>query len=247
MGKLVPQDPEDEPASVLLEKIIKEKAQLIKDDKIKEQKDLPEITGDERPFRLPQGWVWTSLGNLSAKIHYGYTASANELIKKVRLLRITDIQNDSVNWETVPGCEIDEKRIVDYKLENGDILIARTGGTIGKSYLVTDIPPCSVFASYLIRLQRITGMYSQFIKIYLGSQLYWNQLYERSMGTGQPNVNGNALKNLIFPLPPFAEQNRIVAKVDELMVLCDDLKNRLNQAQTTQGQLADAIVEQAVA
>jgi type I restriction enzyme S subunit len=89
-------------------------------------------------------------------------------------------------------------------------------------------------------------MYSPFIKTYLGSQLYWQQLYENSMGTGQPNVNATALKRLVFPLPPIAEQHRIVAKVDELMALCDKLKARINDAQTTQIQLANTIVERAV-
>ncbi|MEI6609077.1 MAG: restriction endonuclease subunit S [Deltaproteobacteria bacterium] len=246
MGKLVPQDPKDEPASVLLARIAKEKARLIKEGKIKKQEPLPEISENENPFELPERWEWTRLGNLSANIHYGYTASAEHGNSGIRLLRITDIQNDSVNWETVPGCEIEEDKANDYLLENEDILIARTGGTIGKSYLVENIDVKAVFASYLIRVKRIEGMYSPFIKTYLGSQLYWQQLYKNSMGTGQPNVNATALKGLVFPIPPLAEQHRIVAKVDELMALCDSLKDRLNEAQTTQIQLADTIVEQAV-
>jgi type I restriction enzyme, S subunit len=247
MGKLVPQDPDDEPASVLLEKIAKEKARLVKEGKINNQQPLPKIGQDEKPFELPQGWEWARLGDLSADIHYGYTASADQQNKDVRMLRITDIQDGVVNWESVPGCDIDRDKIANYQLEDGDILIARTGGTIGKSYLVSDINLCSVFASYLIRVRRINEMYSKFIKIYLGSQLYWNQLYTNSMGTGQPNVNGNALMNLILALPPLLEQHRIVAKVDELMSLCDTLKARLHDAKTTQVQLADDIVEQAVA
>jgi type I restriction enzyme S subunit len=246
MGKLVPQNPNDEPASVLLKKIAAQKARLIKEGKIKKQEPLPEITDDEKLFNLPEGWEWTQLGNLSANIHYGYTTSADHGNSGVRLLRITDIQNDSVDWETVPGCEIEEKKANDYLLEDNDILIARTGGTIGKSYLVENIDVKAVFASYLIRVKRIEGMYSPFIKTYLGSQLYWQQLYENSMGTGQPNVNATALKRLVFPLPPIAEQHRIVAKVDELMALCDKLKARINDAQTTQIQLANTIVERAV-
>jgi type I restriction enzyme S subunit len=246
MGKLVPQDPTDEPASILLKKIADEKAQLVKKGKIKKGKPLPEIKEEEKPFNLPEEWKWTRLGPLSANIHYGYTASAEHENDGIRLLRITDIQNDSVNWETVPGCEIEEDKANDYLLENGDILIARTGGTIGKSYLVETIEVKAVFASYLIRVKRIEGTYPPFIKTYLGSQLYWQQLYENSMGTGQPNVNATSLKSLIFPLPPLVEQHRIVAKVDELMALCDKLKGRLQEAQTTQIQLADAIVEQAV-
>jgi len=245
-GKLVPQDSKDEPASVLLEKIAKEKARLIKEGKIKKQGLLPEISEEEEPFDLPSGWKWTRLGNLSANIHYGYTASAEHGNSGIRLLRITDIQNDSVNWDTVPGCEIDENKANDYLLETGDILIARTGGTIGKSFLVESIDVKAVFASYLIRVKRIEGTYPRFIKTYLGSQLYWRQLYENSMGTGQPNVNATALKSLVFPVPPMIEQRSIVAKIDELMTICDKLKARLQESQTTQIHLADAIVEQAV-
>ncbi|MES0489323.1 MAG: restriction endonuclease subunit S, partial [Leptospirales bacterium] len=223
-GKLVPQDAKDEPASELLKKIEEEKERLIAEGKIKKQKPLPVITEEEKPFALPKGWEWVRLGDISANIHYGYTASADHQSKDVRMLRITDIQNDSVNWETVPGCAIHNENISDYQLENDDILIARTGGTIGKSYLVANINVCSVFASYLIRVQHLKTLYQEFIKVYLGSQIYWKQLYAKSMGTGQPNVNGNALKNLVVPLPPLAEQKRIVAKVDELMALCDKLE-----------------------
>jgi type I restriction enzyme, S subunit len=242
IGKLLPQDPNDEPASKLLEKIVKEKDRLVKEGKIKKQRPLPEISADEKPFELPLGWGWSRLGNISANVHYGYTASANQGIQDVRLLRITDIQDSKVDWQAVPGCEIQAKSISDYQLQDGDILIARTGGTIGKSYLVKNINVCSVFASYLIRVQRIDEMYPDYIKTYLGSHLYWEQLYEQSMGTGQPNVNGNALKRLRVPLPPLNEQHRIVTKVNQLIILCDLLKDQLENAQATQIQLADAIV-----
>ncbi len=238
-GKLIPQYPSDEPASALLQKIAKEKARLGKEGKIKKEKPLPEIAENERPFELPKGWEWTRLANLSADIHYGFTASANQTTQDVRLLRITDIQRDSVNWESVPGCDIEKDKIADYQLEDGDIVIARTGGTIGKSYMVDDINLVAVFASYLIRVRRIDGMYPSYIKTFLGSQLYWNQLLANSMGTGQPNVNGNALKRLAFPLPPLAEQRRIVAKVDELTALCDQLE----QQQTDNSAAHQTLVE----
>jgi len=225
-GKLVPQDPNDEPASMLLEKIAAEKERLIKEGKIKKPKKLSEVTDDEKPFDLPEGWEWTKLGNLSSNIHYGYTASAKPEGKGIRLLRITDIQNDRVNWGTVPGCEITATKAKDYLLENDDVLIARTGGTIGKSYLVENINLKTVFASYLIRVKKISAMYSPFIKKFLGSNTYWSQLYEHSSGTGQPNVNATSLKSLIVPIPPEEEQHHIVAKVDELMSLCDQLEQQ---------------------
>ncbi|TOM32819.1 restriction endonuclease subunit S, partial [Vibrio parahaemolyticus] len=171
-------------------------------------------------------WEWTRLGNLSSDIHYGYTASAKPNSEGVRLLRITDIQNDKVNWGTVPACDITEEKAKSYLLENDDILIARTGGTIGKSYLVENIDLQAVFASYLIRVKRVQAVYAPFTKVFLGSQLYWKQLIENSAGTGQPNVNATALKQLLFIVPPFNQQKRIVAKVDELMALCDQLEQQ---------------------
>ncbi len=241
-GKLVAQNPDDERASKLLERIEAEKAQLIKDGKLKKQKPLAPVSEDEKPFELPEGWEWVRLGIISADIHYGYTASANENVKEYRLLRITDIQNDKVNWETVPGCEINGDQAEQYLLRDGDILIARTGGTIGKSYLVSDLSVQSVFASYLIRVRRLASGHPPYSKVFLGSQLYWSQLLAASMGTGQPNVNGNSLKGLVYPLPPLAEQQRIVAKVDELMALCDQLEQKSEHQLTAHQQLTDTLL-----
>jgi type I restriction enzyme S subunit len=245
-GLLVPQDPNDEPASVLLEKITVEKAQLIKDGKIKKTKALPEINEHEKPFDLPSGWEWVRLGSVSADIHYGFTASANNKIKDVRLLRITDIQDDKVNWETVPGCEIEQKKADAYLLENNDILIARTGGTVGKSYLVKEISVRSVFASYLIRVKKLDSSYADFFKVFLGSELYWSQLRDSTSGTGQPNVNGNALKALSFAIPPLEEQKRIVAKVDELMALCDQLEGQTLDSIATHQTLVETLLNNLV-
>ena len=246
MGKLVPQDPSDEPASALLKRIAAEKAQLVKEGKIKKPKTMQGISEEEKPFVLPEGWKWAKLGACSADIHYGYTASADYELSEHRLLRITDIQNNAVNWASVPGCEISDEQAQGYLLVDGDILIARTGGTIGKSYLVENLNVKSVFASYLIRVRRLESLFASYIKVFLGSNCYWSQLENISMGTGQPNVNGNSLKNLNFPLPPYNEQHHIVAKVDELMSLCDQLSTRLQTSQQTQLALAEAFVEGAL-
>jgi len=126
-GKLAPQDPNNEPASELLKRIKAEKEKLITEGKIKKQKPLPPVTEDEIPYELPQGWKCVRLGELAVNIHYGFTASANNSLHDVRLLRITDIQNNKVNWNTVPGCEIRDTEIGKYELRDNDILIARTG------------------------------------------------------------------------------------------------------------------------
>jgi len=149
------------------------------------------------------------LGNITKRIHYGYTASAKS-DGYVKLLRITDIQNNSVNWVGVPYCEILEKELSNYLLKDKDILIARTGGTVGKSYIIQELNDIAVFASYLIRLIPANNISDRYLKIFLESPLYWIQLRNKSMGTGQPNVNGEALKSLLLPLPPLNEQKRIV-------------------------------------
>ncbi|MGV8842900.1 MAG: restriction endonuclease subunit S [Pseudomonas sp.] len=242
-GKLVPQDPSDEPASELLKRIAEEKMRLVAEGKIRKQKALAEIAEEDMPFELPAGWEWSQLGQISSDVQYGFTASANHQNEEPLLLRITDIQNDGVNWDTVPGCDISPAEIAGYELKDGDIVIARTGGTIGKSYLVSGLTRSAVFASYLIRIGRLDSIYPGFTKVFLGSQFYWKQLYANSMGTGQPNVNGTALKGLQIPVAPMAEQHRIVSKVDELMALCDRLEAQQADAESAHAQLVKALLD----
>lgn len=215
-----------ESAFILLEKIKKEKEELIKQKKLKKQEKLKDISVNEIPFEIPENWSWCRLGEICNNIHYWFNASANEKKLETRLLRITDIQDDKVNWETVPWCIINENEIERYKLSENDILIARTGWTIWKSYLVKNLTVSSVFASYLIRLIPNHLIDANFLKKYLWSSLYWEQLIENSWWAAQPNVNWTALNNLIFPLPPLEEQKEIVKKVDEMIKFCDELEKQ---------------------
>lgn len=242
MGKLVPQDPSDQPASELLKQIEAEKKKLIKEGKIKKQEPLPSIKPEELPYEVPAGWEWVRLNDLSLKIHYGYTASANHDMREVRLLRITDIQDNKVNWNEVPGCDIEGKSIEQYELAPNDILIARTGGTVGKSFLVDLIDVRAVFASYLIRVVPSNKINVKYLKLFLESPNYWQQLYSKCSGTGQPNVNGTGLSSLTLPLPPLAEQQRIVAKVDSLLALCDTLEQQLKDTTDKQTAILNAVV-----
>lgn len=166
---------------------------------------------DEIPFEVPAGWEWARMSSLSSVIHYGFTASAG-LSGNAKLLRITDIQDGKVQWDDVPFCEIDKKGLCNYQLENDDIVIARTGGTVGKSFVISNISVVAVFASYLIRIKPVPGLYIPYIATYLESPCYWRQLTDATSGTGQPNVNGQSLSNLLVPIPPFDEQMRIVVE-----------------------------------
>ena len=227
-GKLVPQDPNDEPASVLLERIRKEKEQLIKEGKIKAPKKS-KTAGDtshypkDVPFAVPEGWVWTEIAEISSSINYGVSESA-KVTGKYRLLRITDIQDGKVSWESVPFTDYPEDKAKAFELSDGDILFARTGATVGKSYLVESAPNNAIFASYLIRVQYSHSVIPQYIKFFFESGYYWEQISSNSVGVGQPNVNGTSLGKLRIPLPPAAEQKRISEEAHRWMGVIDSLE-----------------------
>ena len=173
---------------------------------------------DEQPYKLPDNWVWVRLGDIIDNIKYGYTASSQEN-GEVKLLRITDIQNDEVNWNTVPYCKISEEEFETYQLKVRDILIARTGGTIGKTFLIREIPKNlkSVYASYLIKFYPNKNISEIYLKNYFSTDLYWKLLKMKSRGTGQPNVNSPSLQALLVPLPPLEEQQEVVRILDEVL------------------------------
>ena len=240
-GKLVPQDPNDEPASVLLDKIRQEKRQLVKEGKLK-NKDLVEapISDVEKPFNIPNGWEWIRWGALSETIQYGYNAPAKEK-GRIKMVRISDIQNGKIVWETTPYCDINEKEIENYLLRKNDILFARTGGTVGKSYLVSDVPNEAIYAGYLIRTRYSSLLCAKYLKIFMESSLYWAQLKDSKIATAQPNCNGQKLSKMILPLPPLAEQRRIVAKLEEILPIVDEYGKAQEEADKLQAELPDKL------
>jgi len=167
-----------------------------------------------------------------------------------KLLRITDIQDGKVQWDDVPFCEIDKKGLCNYQLENDDIVIARTGGTVGKSFVISDISVVAVFASYLIRIKPVPGIYIPYIATYLESPCYWRQLTDATSGTGQPNVNGQSLSNLLVPIPPFDEQKRIIVERNSIYPLlqkyttAQDRLDALNES--LRGSLKKSVLQEAI-
>ena len=229
-GKLVSQDPTDEPASVLLEHIRAEKEKLIKSGKIKRDKHesvifrrdnsyyervdgIERCIDDEMPFEIPESWRWTRWGTVATSIQYGYNAPAKQC-GRIRMVRISDIHENLVTWTTVPFCDIDELDISTYLLQPNDILFARTGGTVGKSFLVRDVPYEAIYAGYLIRTRYSALLCPQYLKYFMESPLYWQQLKTGTTATAQPNCNGQTLSNMLLPLPPAKEQYRIVEKIN---------------------------------
>ncbi|WP_460140329.1 restriction endonuclease subunit S [Pseudomonas sp. S2_E01] len=177
---------------------------------------------------LPNNWTTARLGDLAEDISYGYTASSTRERVGPHLLRITDIQENEVLWDSVPYCEIDSEQTNKYLLKENDLVFARTGATVGKSFLIKGEIPKAVFASYLIRVRCMRPEAAGYLSLYFRSQGYWRQITEFSTGIGQPNVNGSKLKDLVIPLPPLAEQTRIAAKLDELLAQVDTLKARID-------------------
>ena len=177
---------------------------------------------DEIPFEIPGSWVWERWGSISQSIQYGYNAPAKDC-GRIKMVRISDIQNNSVLWETVPYCDIKENEISTYLLKPNDILFARTGGTVGKSYLVQEVPEEAIYAGYLIRTRYSQWLCPQYLKFFMESELYWSQLRNGTIATAQPNCNGKTLGKMLLPIPPLSEQYRIVERVNALYDYCNSI------------------------
>jgi type I restriction enzyme, S subunit len=148
------------------------------------------------------------------RIDYGFTASADFSVKEPRLLRITDIQEGSVDWNHVPGCRITPEEEADKRLCAGDIVFARTGATTGKCFLI-EYAPRAVFASYLIRLRATDEILPQYLYAFFQSEHYWHQIKGAVRGAAQGGVNSTTLSSLVLPLPDPSEQRRIAGRLEQ--------------------------------
>lgn len=190
-----------------------------------------------------EGWEIKRLGDL-ARINYGYTESASSEKVGPHFLRITDIQNNRVNWATVPYCPIDTIDLPKYKLADGDIVFARTGATTGKSYLVTN-PPDAVFASYLIRVQlKEKQLQPQFVNLFFQTQIYWDAIRIGVSGSAQGGFNATKLADLTIPFPPLPEQVRIVSRLDALAAETQRLAAVYEQKLTALEELKKSLLKQ---
>lgn len=184
---------------------------------------------------IPDNWQEVKVKDISLRIHYGYTASSVKKNTGTKLLRITDIQNYKVNWADVPYCEVSSLDIEKFLLKEDDIVFARTGATVGKSFLLQGSIPQAVFASYLIRIQLSKYVNPRYLYYFFQSADYWKQIGLKAIGIGQPNVNANSLSNISLLLCSHNEQNHIVEKIEELFSELEnvgqsllDIKKRLD-------------------
>ncbi len=171
-------------------------------------------------------WPLVALGDVAEGIDYGLTASASTAPVGPKFLRITDIQDDAVDWSTVPYCEAPSSKLAKAKIKPGDIVFARTGATTGKSFLIRNAPDSSVFASYLIRVRPSAKTDAVYLSHFFRSAGYWSQISNRTRGAAQGGVNATSLGEINVPLPPLAEQRRIAGILDA----ADALRRRRREA-----------------
>ena len=223
-GLLVEQRQEEGNASDLLEQIRAEKAALIKKGQIKKKKPLPEIKEEEKPFAIPANWRWVRLGDLCSNIRYG-TSNKSEKIGTVIVLRMGNIQNGAIDYSDLVYTS-DAEDIETYKLEYGDLLFNRTNSKelVGKTAIYKAEYP-AIYAGYLVRVTTLIAK-SEYLNFTMQSEYYkeWCRRV-RSDGVNQSNINAEKLKKLLIPLPPLAEQKRIVAKIEQINALIDTMLN----------------------
>jgi type I restriction enzyme S subunit len=222
-GKLVPQDIHDEPASVLLERIRAEKARLVKEGKIKKEKPLPPISEDEIPYDLPEGWVWCRLGDIAILNPRNYL-DGNTKVSFVPMALISNEYFKGHNHEIREWGDV--KNNFTHFAEN-DVALAKITPCFenGKSCIMTNL--CNGYGAGTTELHiiRCIVIMPQYMLIYLKTPEFISAGKMNMTGTaGQQRVPAEYLKKCLFPLPPLAEQQRIVAKVNELMALCEEIK-----------------------
>ncbi|HEI2465718.1 TPA: restriction endonuclease subunit S [Escherichia coli] len=248
MGKLVPQDPNDEPASELLKRIAQAKAQLVKEGKIKKQKPLPPISDEEKPFELPEGWEWCRIVDL-AIVGTGATPSRNEP---------NYWKNGVINWVTsgetgLPFIQNTTEHITQKAVDETNVSIYPPGTLIIAMYgqgktrgQITEllISAGTNQACAAIRLIETDNEHRKFIKLFFEKS--YDDLRSLAAGGAQPNLNVAKISQTVIPLPPKREQNRIVSIVGELLIYCDKLRKNIQTAQQTQLHLADALTDAAI-
>ena len=243
-GKLVPQDPNDEPASVLVEKIKAEKEQLIKEKKIKKSKPLPPITDDEKPFDIPANWEWVRLGEVG-----NWAAGATPSRKHpeyyggdIPWLKTGDLNDDIVEDTTEKITKLGVKNS-SVKINNpGNVLIAMYGATIGKlgivgkKALVTNQACCGCTP--------FNGIYNWYLFYYLFASR--KRLIDLGSGGAQSNISKQKIENFSFPLPPLSEQSRIAARIAQLFALLRKVEYSTQQYAKLQTLLKSKVLDLAI-
>ena len=249
-GKLVPQDPNDEPASVLLERIKAEKERLIKEGKIKRSKksaktsDTPHY--ENVPFEVPESWVWCRLDDIVCELKYG-TSEKSSSVGKIAVLRMGNITNvGTIDYSNLVYSSNDED-IEQYSLEKNDLLFNRTNSSewVGKTAIYKEEQP-AIYAGYLIRIKPLL-ISPDYLNTVMNSGYYRDWCYDvKTDAVNQSNINAQKLSQLMIPIPPLKEQERIVAEMDKWISLIDIVKNGKGDLLTVIKQAKSKILDLAI-
>ncbi|MGL4448018.1 MAG: restriction endonuclease subunit S, partial [Shewanella sp.] len=246
MGKLVPQDPSDEPAAALLARIAAEKARLVKNKTIKQEKSLPEISEEEKLYRVPSSWCFCRLGEICHGITSGSTPPKDKFLESggVPYLKVYNIRDQKIDFYYQPQFVVkdyNESKLKRSMLYPGDVVMNIVGPPLGKVAIIPNTYPVWNCNQAIVFFRPIDSRINTYIYTYLVTGLFLHSI--ELIGTaGQDNISVTKSRLIVLPVPPLAEQHRIVAKVDELMTLCDQLKSRLQTSQQTQLALAESLV-----
>jgi len=239
------QNPDVEPASELLARIQAEKAQLIKDQKIKKQKPLPPISEKEIPFALPEGWVWCRFGDVLESTFYGPRFGKGEYVKNgIPTIRTTDMSHGIISFKNPPMVNvINHEKIKLYKLNYDDLLVTRTGsiGTMAL-YKSNDL---AFPSAYLIRCRFLNVEMADFLFNYLMAPMIQDYFGLNTKTGTRPNINAVSISYALLPLPPLPEQKVIVAKIENLLSICEQLETQITTNQTYVEQLMQAVLLEA--
>jgi type I restriction enzyme S subunit len=246
-GRLVSQDPADEPAPELLKRIDAEKARLIKQGLLRKEKPLAPIDEDSVPFVVPNGWTWAKIGTCSLLTEYGTSVRSDANAGGVPVLAMGDIQDGRVilhGRKKVPAGIDDLPQLF---LKRFDLLYNRTNSAelVGKTGIFLGSDDKYTFASYLIRIRFLNNLTSPVYANLAMNAPYFRVTQivpELQQQCGQANVNGTKLRNMLIPFPPLAEQHRIVTKVHELMAICDSLESQIKEVQAKAGSLLESVL-----
>ena len=248
-GLLVPQDPTDEPASALLQKIRAEKDRLIATGQIKQGKPLPPITDEEKPFELPVGWEWVRLGFLLKKIGAGSTPLGGREVyvsSGVKFLRSQNVWDDGLRLDGVAFIKPEiHAKMAGTVVSANDLLFNITGASIGRCAVVpSDFDEANV-SQHVTIIRAVQPELNAFLHKVLVSRHVQQTVMAVQVGVSREGLSITKLGQFLIPVPPLAEQSRIVTRVAALRRLCADLRQRLAEREAVQARLAEALVGQA--
>ena len=245
-GKLVEQRPEEGTAEELFQKIQEEKQRLIAEKKIKKEKPLPEITEDEKPFDIPDSWKWVRLSEfwlvLNGDRGKNYPSKATLSKNGIPFISAVNLNGKTVIEDENLLClsQTQYEKLNNGKLKKNDIVVC-IRGSLGK-HGVYPFDKGAIASSLVILRNYITGIFdTQFMLLYLDSSLFFSEIKKYNNGTAQPNLAAKSLKEFLIPLPPLAEQKRIVAKIEELLPYIERYEKAWNKLEQFNKRFAEVM------